>query len=152
MAWPGRPRYLTVRVDETLWEIPRAARADMRVPARIFADAELLHDIAADRALEQLLNVATLPGIVEAALAMPDIHEGYGFPVGGVAAISAPMVSSRPVGSDMTSTAGCAARPACRGRARRTPRAARARDSRAEPAAPAGTARLLLGDGELAAC
>ena len=56
----------------------------MRVPARVFADAEILEEIAGDRALEQLQNVATLPGIVDAAIAMPDIHQGYGFPVGGV--------------------------------------------------------------------
>jgi tRNA-splicing ligase RtcB (3'-phosphate/5'-hydroxy nucleic acid ligase) len=74
------------RIDDELWEIPADARADMRVPARVFADAELLAAIERDRSLEQLANVATLPGIVEASLAMPDIHQGYGFPVGGVAA------------------------------------------------------------------
>src|SRR5919106_6748945 len=74
------------RIDDTLWEIPPQARADMRVPARVFADDELLDAIRQDRSLEQLQNVATLPGIVDAALAMPDIHQGYGFPVGGVAA------------------------------------------------------------------
>jgi tRNA-splicing ligase RtcB len=58
----------------------------MRVPARVFADRELVEAISEDRSLEQLQNVATLPGIVEAALAMPDIHQGYGFPVGTVAA------------------------------------------------------------------
>ena len=75
------------QLDATLWEIPAEARADMRVPARVFADQELLEAILVDRSLEQLQNVATLPGVVEAALAMPDIHQGYGFPVGGVAAI-----------------------------------------------------------------
>src|SRR5918996_930014 len=70
------------RIDETLWEIPAESRGDMRVPARVFADEELLAAIAQDRSLEQLQNVATLPGIVDAALAMPDIHQGYGFPVG----------------------------------------------------------------------
>ena len=91
------------QVDETLWEIPAEARPDMRVPARVFADAELLKAILADRALEQLQNVATLPGIVEAALAMPDIHQGYGFPVGGVAATEAPdgVVSPGGVGYDI---------------------------------------------------
>src|SRR5919204_6173333 len=79
-----------VRVDETLWEIPASARTDMRVPARVFADAELLEAIAGDESLEQLANVATLPGVVGAALAMPDIHQGYGFPVGGVAAMELP--------------------------------------------------------------
>ena len=64
---------------------------------------ELLEQIAADRSLEQLQNVATLPGIVEAALAMPDIHQGYGFPVGGVAATELPdgVVSPGGVGYDI---------------------------------------------------
>src|ERR671922_3113656 len=73
-------------LDETLWEIPASERADMRVPARLFADREILEAIRDDRSLEQLQNVATLPGIVEAAIAMPDIHQGYGFPVGALAA------------------------------------------------------------------
>jgi tRNA-splicing ligase RtcB len=92
-----------VQIDESLWEIPAAARADMRVPARIFADAALLEAIVADRSLEQLQNVATLPGIVDAALAMPDIHQGYGFPVGGVAATELPdgVVSPGGVGYDI---------------------------------------------------
>ena len=78
------------QIDETLWEIPAEARPDMRVPARVFADAELFEAIARDGSLEQLQNVATLPGIVDAALAMPDAHQGYGFPVGGVAAMEPP--------------------------------------------------------------
>jgi tRNA-splicing ligase RtcB len=92
-----------VRLDETLWEIPADARSDMRVPARVFADPDLLEAIAADRSLEQLQNVATLPGIVGAALAMPDIHQGYGFPVGGVAATELPdgVVSPGGVGYDI---------------------------------------------------
>jgi tRNA-splicing ligase RtcB len=91
------------RVDETLWEIPASARADMRVPARLFADPEILDAVLRDRSLEQLQNVATLPGIVEAALAMPDIHQGYGFPVGGVAAVELPdgVVSPGGVGYDI---------------------------------------------------
>jgi tRNA-splicing ligase RtcB (3'-phosphate/5'-hydroxy nucleic acid ligase) len=90
-------------VDETLWEIPADARGDMRVPARVFADKDLLEQIAGDRSLEQLQNVATLPGIVDAALAMPDIHQGYGFPVGGVAATEPPdgVVSPGGVGYDI---------------------------------------------------
>jgi tRNA-splicing ligase RtcB len=75
------------RVDDTLWEIPR--EGDMRVPARVFADDALLESIRGDRSLEQLRNVATLPGIVRASLAMPDIHQGYGLPVGGVVASDA---------------------------------------------------------------
>jgi tRNA-splicing ligase RtcB len=91
------------QVDETLWEIPADARPDMRVPARVFADRVLIEAIAGDRSLEQLQNVATLPGIIEAALAMPDIHQGYGFPVGGVAATAAPdgVVSPGGVGYDI---------------------------------------------------
>ncbi|MCB0254784.1 MAG: intein-containing RctB family protein [Anaerolineae bacterium] len=69
-----------------LYEIPASYREDMRVPARIYADRELLAQIASDQSLEQLVNTATLPGIVKYALAMPDIHQGYGFSIGGVVA------------------------------------------------------------------
>jgi tRNA-splicing ligase RtcB len=107
-AKPARPESGAVsgalrRIDETLWEIPVESRSDMRVPARIFADEQLLDEIAEDRSLEQLQNVATLPGIVDAALAMPDIHQGYGFPVGAVAATELPdgVVSPGGVGYDI---------------------------------------------------
>jgi tRNA-splicing ligase RtcB (3'-phosphate/5'-hydroxy nucleic acid ligase) len=91
------------RIDETLWEVPADARRGMRVPARVFADAELFEAIARDGSLDQLQNVATLPGIVGAALAMPDAHQGYGFPVGGVAAMELPdgVVSPGGVGYDI---------------------------------------------------
>jgi tRNA-splicing ligase RtcB len=91
------------QVDETLWEIPASERPDMRVPARVFADAELLDAIRTDQSLVQLQNVATLPGIVGAAIAMPDIHQGYGFPVGGLAATEPPegVVSPGGVGYDI---------------------------------------------------
>lgn len=69
-----------------LYEIPQSYRSDMRVPARIYADQELLSQIMHDQSLEQLVNTATLPGIVKYALAMPDIHQGYGFSIGGVVA------------------------------------------------------------------
>ncbi|HWC27294.1 MAG TPA: RtcB family protein [Solirubrobacteraceae bacterium] len=90
-------------VDEVVWELPAAARADMRVPARVFADDELLAAIERDGSLVQLQNVATLPGVVEAVLAMPDIHQGYGFPVGAVAATALPdgVVSPGGVGYDV---------------------------------------------------
>jgi tRNA-splicing ligase RtcB (3'-phosphate/5'-hydroxy nucleic acid ligase) len=92
-----------VRIDDELWELPVGTVPGMRVPARLFADAELLAAIEQDRSLEQLANVATLPGIVDAALAMPDIHQGYGFPVGGVAATSAEdgVISPGGVGYDI---------------------------------------------------
>lgn len=72
------------QIDEWTWEIPK--RGPMRVPGRVYASAELMRDIRRDRSLEQVANVACLPGIVDASLAMPDIHWGYGFPIGGVAA------------------------------------------------------------------
>jgi len=78
-----------VKVEDWLWEIPKSHRADMRVPARVYASSHMLDQITTDRSLEQLVNVATLPGICGHALSMPDIHEGYGFPVGGVAAFDA---------------------------------------------------------------
>ncbi|HEY4501930.1 MAG TPA: RtcB family protein [Candidatus Paceibacterota bacterium] len=77
------------KIDDFLWEIPKNFRSDMRVPARVYAMEKMLKDISGDQSLNQLVNVATLPGIVGWALAMPDIHEGYGFPVGGVAAFDA---------------------------------------------------------------
>jgi tRNA-splicing ligase RtcB len=91
------------RIDDTLWELPANGRTDLRVPARVFADAALLEAIRGDDSLTQLQNVATLPGIVEPALAMPDIHSGYGFPVGAVAATALPdgVVSPGGVGYDI---------------------------------------------------
>ena len=73
-----------IRESEFTWTLP--AQGDMRVPGRVFASELLLPAIAGDRSLEQVRNVASLPGIVEASFAMPDIHWGYGFPIGGVAA------------------------------------------------------------------
>ena len=68
------------------WVLPQSYKDGMRVPGRIFADDTLLETISQDQALEQVANVAFLPGIVGHSLAMPDIHWGYGFPIGGVAA------------------------------------------------------------------
>jgi tRNA-splicing ligase RtcB len=88
--------------EPMLWEIAQP-RPDMRVPARVFADEELLAAIEGDDSLVQLQNVATLPGVVAAALAMPDVHTGYGFPVGTVAATELPdgVVSPGGVGYDI---------------------------------------------------
>jgi len=74
------------KIDEFTYEVPTSYRGDMRVPARVFANEQMLDDITNDRSLWQLVNVSTLPGIKKAAFAMPDIHQGYGFPIGGVAA------------------------------------------------------------------
>ncbi len=75
-----------IKLSDYLFEIPASFRDDMRVPARIFLTEEMLDDIMDERSLEQIVNVATLPGIQNYAIAMPDIHQGYGFPIGGVAA------------------------------------------------------------------
>jgi tRNA-splicing ligase RtcB len=77
----------TRRIGPFCYEIPKTARNGMRVPGIIFADDALLEKAQADRALEQVINVSFLPGILRASMAMPDIHWGYGFPIGGVAAI-----------------------------------------------------------------
>ena len=74
------------KIDDYRWRIPKAAKPGMRVDGIVYADGKLLDDIKKDKALEQVANVAFLPGIVSASLAMPDIHWGYGFPIGGVAA------------------------------------------------------------------
>jgi tRNA-splicing ligase RtcB len=74
------------KVSEYVWELPQGFVDGMRVPGRVFASQELFAKARADRAIEQVANVATLPGIAGYALAMPDIHWGYGFPIGGVAA------------------------------------------------------------------
>ena len=74
------------RIDDNRWEIPSDYKKGMRVPGLVFADEAMLQKITQDQALEQVANVAFLPGIVVASMAMPDIHWGYGFPVGGVAA------------------------------------------------------------------
>src|SRR2546427_11605294 len=86
MSDAGAPPRLT-RVGECVWEIPR--QGGMRVPARVYASEKLIEEVRDDPALAQLANVAHLPGIVGHALAMPDIHWGYGFPIGGGAAVDA---------------------------------------------------------------
>ncbi len=79
-------RSLLHKLDDYRWLVPRSARPGMRTDALIYADAKLLEQIVGDLSIEQAMNVAFLPGIVGRSLAMPDIHQGYGFPIGGVAA------------------------------------------------------------------
>ena len=91
-------------VDRFTWRVPVGTVPGMRVPGIIFATEELAEKATEDRAVEQVANVATLPGIVEASYAMPDIHWGYGFPIGGVAATDtedAGVVSPGGVGFDI---------------------------------------------------
>jgi tRNA-splicing ligase RtcB len=72
------------KIDKITWEIPQSGK--MKVPAIVYASEKLLKDMQKDKCLEQIQNVATLPGIVKKAIALPDAHQGYGFPIGGVAA------------------------------------------------------------------
>src|SRR5438105_14046674 len=76
-----------VQRDAYRWEIPATYKPGMRVPGLIYADEPRVRQILEDQAVEQVANAATLPGVVRWAIAMPDIHWGYGFPIGGVAAM-----------------------------------------------------------------
>ncbi|XOB42047.1 MAG: RtcB family protein [Candidatus Nealsonbacteria bacterium] len=91
------------KITDYLWEIPKSFRADMRVPARLYVSGKLLEKIEPD-AIKQIINVASLPGIVKYSLAMPDAHTGYGFVIGGVAATRYPegVISPGGVGYDIS--------------------------------------------------
>jgi len=92
-----------IQISETEWEIPTYIRNDMRVPVRLFATRELLEQIMDDRSLDQAVNAATLPGLVGHVIVMPDMHQGYGFPIGGVAATEYPsgVISPGAIGYDI---------------------------------------------------
>ncbi len=91
------------QINEYLWEIPQSFRPDMKVPARAYVSEKMLGEAFKDKSLEQLVNVASLPGIQKYSLAMPDMHEGYGFPIGGVAAmdLKSGVISPGGVGYDI---------------------------------------------------
>ena len=91
------------KIDEYRWRIPKSYKTGMRVPGIIYADEDMVKQIREEQALEQVANVAFLPGIVDYSLAMPDIHWGYGFPIGGVAAMKVDdgVVSPGGVGFDI---------------------------------------------------
>ena len=97
--WQG----IVKKIDNWRWEIPQSYKAGMLVPGLIFADESMLSHIWEEQAFQQVANVAFLPGIVDHSLAMPDIHWGYGFPIGGVAAtrIKDGVVSPGGVGFDI---------------------------------------------------
>jgi tRNA-splicing ligase RtcB len=99
VAWRDELRV----VGDFAFELPRTTRPGMRVPARVYADETLLAGILEGDAMIQLVNVAMLPGVVDCVYGMPDMHEGYGFPVGGVAATLLPdgVVSPGGVGFDI---------------------------------------------------
>jgi tRNA-splicing ligase RtcB (3'-phosphate/5'-hydroxy nucleic acid ligase) len=92
-----------IKISDYEWEIPTSLRQDMRVPVRIFATRRLLEGIAGDKSLEQAANAATLPGLVGHVMVMPDMHQGYGFPIGGVAATRYPegVISPGAIGYDI---------------------------------------------------
>lgn len=91
------------RINDYEWEIPQTFRQDMRVPVRIFATRRLLEKVMDDKSLEQAVNAATLPGLVGRVVVMPDMHQGYGFPIGGVAATRYPegVISPGAIGYDI---------------------------------------------------
>ncbi len=78
-----------VCVSPDIYEIPRSWSPAMHVPARVCMSEAMVPAVTSDSALQQLINTASLPGVVKAVIAMPDIHQGYGFPIGGVAATDA---------------------------------------------------------------
>jgi tRNA-splicing ligase RtcB len=92
-----------VRINEYVWEIPASYRSDMKVPARIYASDELLNLIFRDESLNQLVNTAAMPGVVKRVLVMPDAHQGYGPPIGGVVPTRYPdgVISPGAVGYDI---------------------------------------------------
>jgi len=94
MAWKGKLR----KIDDNRWEIPKEEFAGMRTNAVIYASESMIDHIMEDNAPQQAANVACLPGIVGSSMAMPDIHWGYGFPIGGVAAVNADDGSISPGG------------------------------------------------------
>ncbi|MFQ5615653.1 MAG: RtcB family protein [Anaerolineales bacterium] len=96
------------KINDYEWEIPKSYRGDMRVPVRVFATQELLEAVMQDKSLEQAVNTATMPGLVGHVTVMPDMHQGYGFPIGGVAATRYPdgVISPGGVGYDI----GCGVR------------------------------------------
>jgi tRNA-splicing ligase RtcB (3'-phosphate/5'-hydroxy nucleic acid ligase) len=92
-----------IKISNYEWEIPQSYRPDMRGPVRIFSTEELLEQIFGEKSLEQAVNASTLPGLVGAVIVMPDMHQGYGFPIGGVAATRFPQgaISPGAIGYDI---------------------------------------------------
>src|SRR5215472_15843299 len=96
------------QIQPNIWEVSRDFQPGMKVPARIYADEDLLAKMKTDRTIQQCVNVAHLDGISKYAITMPDGHEGYGFPIGGVAATDYDegLISPGGVGYDINCLAG----------------------------------------------
>jgi tRNA-splicing ligase RtcB (3'-phosphate/5'-hydroxy nucleic acid ligase) len=92
-----------IKVSDVEWLIPGAYRRDMHVPVRFFATSEILNKAITDLSIEQSINASTLPGIVGEVIVMPDMHQGYGFPIGGIAATRVPggVISPGAIGYDI---------------------------------------------------
>ena len=92
-----------VKISPYEWQIPASFRRDMRGPVRLFATREMLDQIVQDKSLDQAVNATTLPGLVGSVVVMPDMHQGYGFPIGGVAATLYPsgVISPGAIGYDI---------------------------------------------------
>src|SRR4030042_6540564 len=92
-----------IRINDYQWEIPKSFREDMRVPVRLIATRRMLDEVMRDKSLEQAVNAATLPGLVGHVVVMPDMHQGYGFPIGGGAATRLPdgVISPGGIGYDI---------------------------------------------------
>jgi tRNA-splicing ligase RtcB len=92
-----------IQISDYEWEIPTRAHPEMKVPVRIFATRKLLEKVFVDESIQQAINSATLPGLVGKVLVMPDMHQGYGFPIGGVAATRYPegVISPGGIGYDI---------------------------------------------------
>ncbi len=91
------------KISDYEWEIPKEYRPDMRVSVRIFTSKNLLEDALQDNSIQQAINVCSLPGLVDAVMVMPDMHQGYGFPIGGVAAtdLDSGVISPGGIGYDI---------------------------------------------------
>ncbi len=92
-----------IKISDYEWEIPKNFRSDMRVPVRFISTRKLLEQGLSDLSVEQAINATTLPGVVGAVVVMPDMHQGYGFPIGGVAATEFPsgVISPGGIGYDI---------------------------------------------------
>ncbi len=91
------------QLNEFEWEIPSSYRGDMNVPVRVFASSAMLDSALEDLSIEQAVNAAALPGLAGPVVVMPDMHQGYGFPIGGVAVMHYPdgMISPGAIGYDI---------------------------------------------------
>lgn len=91
------------KINDFEWEIPQTYRQDMRVAVRLFVSRRLLEEAFDDKSLDQAINATTLPGVMNPVVVMPDMHQGYGFPIGGVAATQLPhgVISPGAIGYDI---------------------------------------------------